>query len=62
MFQRIRRLVLGATLLVTTGGALVHAGPSSGSTSPSSINDQDLFYDYELWIAWRSLTSAAVGA
>jgi hypothetical protein len=52
MFQRIRRLTLVATLLATTGGTLAHAGPSSGSTSPSSVNNQDLFYDYELWLAW----------
>jgi hypothetical protein len=52
MFQCIRRLILVATLLVTTGAALAHAGPSSGSTSPSSINNQDLFYDFELWLGW----------
>jgi hypothetical protein len=42
-----------ATLLAMSGTTLpVLAGPSSGSQSPSSINNQDLFYDYELWLAW----------
>ena len=56
MYQHAQQLGIVIALFIVAGAAeRVHAGPSDNAPGPSSVNDQDLLYDFELWIAWDVL-------